>query len=51
MTDSEKRYWAYFINSKGAIEYYSKCLGCNKKCKQSYRISDLKCDKYQERNE
>lgn len=49
MTDNEKRYWAYFINGKGAIEYYSKCLGCEKHCKQSYRISGLKCDQYQER--
>lgn len=38
MTDNEKRYWTYFINSKGAIEYYSKCLGCDKKYKHSYRI-------------
>lgn len=25
MTDKEKRYWAYFLNASGEMEYYEQC--------------------------
>lgn len=28
MTDKEKRYWAYFLNVNGKIEYYEQCKKC-----------------------
>lgn len=47
MTDKEKRYWAYFLNSKGKIEYYPLCKSCRNLCKQSFRIKGIYCPKYQ----
>lgn len=47
MTDKEKMYWAYFLNVNGKIEYYEQCKKCIHSCKQSFRISDLFCKKYQ----
>ena len=48
MTDNEKRYWAYFLNVNGKIEYYEQCKKCVRSCKQSFRITKLFCKKYQE---
>lgn len=48
MTDKEKRYWAYFLNVNGKIEYYEQCKKCVRSCKQSFRITKLFCKKYQE---
>ena len=39
MTDKEKRYWAYFLNVNGKIEYYEQCKKCVHSCKQR-RLSD-----------
>ena len=47
MTDKEKRYWAYFLNVNGKIEYYEQCKKCVHGCKQSFRISELYCRKFQ----
>lgn len=48
MTDKEKRYWAYFLNVNGKIEYYVQCKKCVHGCKQSFRIRGLWCRKYKE---
>lgn len=48
MTDKEKRYWPYFLNVHGRIEYYEQCKKCVHTCKQSFRISELFCRKDQE---
>lgn len=32
MTDKEKRYWAYFLNVNGKIEYYEQCKKCVHNC-------------------
>lgn len=48
MTDKEKRYWAYFLNASGKIEYYEQCKRCVHNCKQSFRISGLRCWKYKQ---
>lgn len=48
MTDKEKSYWAYYLNVHGKIEYYKQCKKCIHSCKQSFRISELFCKKYQE---
>ncbi len=47
MTDEEKRYWAYFINMMGVIQYCELCVRCRHECKQSFRIIGIKCSKYQ----
>lgn len=44
MTDKEKRYWAYFLNVNGKIEYYEQCKKCVRSCKQSFRITKLFCN-------
>ena len=46
MTDKEKRYWAYFLNVYGKIEYYEQCKKCIHGCKQSFRVTGLMCRKY-----
>lgn len=46
MTDKEKRYWVYFLNVNGKIEYYEQCKKCVHTCKQSFRITGLRCRKY-----
>ena len=48
MTDKKKRYWAYFLNVHGKIEYYEQCLRCVHTCKQSFRIRGLRCRKYKQ---
>ena len=40
MTDKEKRYWAYFLNGNGKIDYFEQCKRCVHTCKQSFRIKD-----------
>lgn len=49
MTDKEKRYWAYFLNLAGEIQYYEICLKCKRDCKQSFRIVGLRCNKFEAR--
>ena len=46
MTDKEKRYWAYFLNVNGKIEYYEQCKKCIHTCKQSFRIKGLSCSRF-----
>lgn len=47
MTDEEKRYWAYFINLNGEVQYYELCLKCKHDCKQSFWITGIKCGKFE----
>lgn len=46
MTYKEKRYWAYFLNLNGKIEYYEQCKKCVHGCKQRFQITRLQCKKY-----
>lgn len=48
MTDKEKRYWAYFLNGNGKIDYFKQCKRCVHSCKQSFQIKELWCKKYRE---
>ncbi len=48
MTDKEERYWAYFLNVHGKMEYYGQCKKCVHTCKQSFRITGLQCKKYKQ---
>ncbi|WP_278950181.1 hypothetical protein [Anaerobutyricum hallii] len=48
MTDKEKRYWAYFLNGNGKIDYFEQCKRCVHTCKQSFRIKELWCKRYRE---
>ena len=48
MTDKEKRYLAYFLNVNGKIEYYELCKKCVYGCKQSFRVTGLRCRKYKQ---
>lgn len=38
---------SFFINKKGEYEYAKKCVGCTKKCKQSFRATIVSCKNYQ----
>ena len=49
VTDKEKRFWAYFLNDKGQMQYFEQCLRCIHGCKQSFRITELRCRKYGEK--
>ena len=42
----EKLFWSYFENSKGELQYNNLCEQCKNSCKQSFRISGIKCPKY-----
>lgn len=46
MTDKEKRYWAYFLNGNGKIDYFEQCKRCVHTRKQSFRITGLRCRKF-----
>lgn len=35
--------WQFFRKPSGHIAYNKKCLHCNRKCKQSYRVEILRC--------
>lgn len=48
MTDKEKRYWAYFLNANGKIEYYAQCKRCVHGGKQRFWITRLQCRMYGE---
>jgi hypothetical protein len=48
MTDKEKRYWAYFLNVNGKIDYFEQCKRCAHSCKQSFRIKELWCKRFRE---
>lgn len=43
VSSEEKLSWSYFINDKEELEYYKLCEQCKNDCKQSFRISGLKC--------
>ena len=49
MTDKEKRCRVYFLNVNVKIEYYEQCMKCVHSCKQSFRITRLKCRKYKDK--
>lgn len=46
---AEKLFWSYFTNDKGELEYYKLCEQCKNDCKQSFRISEIKCPKYNDK--
>lgn len=46
VSSEEKLFWLYFMNDKGELEYYKLCKQCKNECKQSFRISGIKCHKY-----
>ena len=46
VSSEEKLFWSYFMNDKGELEYYKICEQCKNDCKQSFRISGIKCHKY-----
>ena len=50
MTDKEKRYWVYFLNVNGKIEYYEQCKKCVHSCKQSFRITGLSCSNFYDKD-
>ena len=50
MTDKEKRYWVYFLNVNGKIEYYEQCKKCVHTCKQSFRIKGLSCSNFYDKD-
>ena len=46
VTSEDKLLWSYFMNDKEELEYYKLCEQCKNDCKQSFRISGIKCPKY-----
>ena len=49
MTDKEKRYWVYFMNDNGQMQYFELFLRCIYGCKQSFRIKELRCRKFRKK--
>jgi len=49
MTDKEKRYWSYFLNVLGQIQFCEMCVECKNECKQSFRIRGILCRKFEAR--
>ena len=41
---------AYFKNDKGEIQYHELCNDCRKKCKQSFRVTHMTCERFKEKN-
>ena len=47
MTESAKREWALFINpTTGRKNYNQVCRKCTHKCKQSYRVIVVRCQRF-----
>lgn len=46
VSSEEKLLWSYFMNDKGELEYYKLCEQCKNDCKQSFRISGIRCPKF-----
>ena len=42
-----KDIWEFFIDPiTGRRKYFTRCLGCARECKQSFRIKELECPRY-----
>lgn len=50
MSSEEKLFWSYFMNDKGELEYYNLCEQCKSDCKQSFRISEIRCQIYEKKS-
>ena len=42
-----KDIWAFFIDpNTGRRKYFSRCSGCTRECKQSFRVKEVDCPRY-----
>ena len=48
MTEDERNLWSYFIDKKRKddVIYCKQCQNCQYDCKQSFRVTNVKCAKY-----
>lgn len=37
----------FFLNKKGEEQYHKQCVKCKKRCKQSWKVSQLICSRYE----
>ena len=43
-----KDIWEIFIDPiTGKRKYFTRCLGCARKCKQSFRVKEVDCPRYE----
>lgn len=43
-----KDIWAFFIDPiTGKRKYFSRYLGCARECKQSFRVKEVECPRYE----
>ena len=43
-----KDIWEFFIDSTtGRRKYFPRCLGCARECKQSFRVKEVDCPRYE----
>ena len=43
-----KDIWEFFIDPiTGRRKYFTRCLGCARECKQSFRVKEIDCPRYE----
>jgi hypothetical protein len=47
MTEWQKREWAFFLDESMELAYCEICQGCDKECKQSFRVVGIYCPYYE----
>ena len=43
MTEWQERLWAFFLDDNGELSYCELCNGCDRDCKQSFRVIGIYC--------
>ena len=43
MTEWQERLWAFFLDGNGELSYCELCSGCDRECKQSFRVIGIYC--------
>ena len=43
MTEWQERLWEFFLGDDGKLSYCDLCNGCDRDCKQSFRVIGIYC--------